>query len=132
MNEPLIISNYANIFDMDIVQEQAVMIQQKITMATFYGGVTGVPGFGTVWGEFTPSSRRVTVQAKGTKTVNVTGGPRVEVRAEAPRAFTGNTSGWWWAQRFKNLRQIFYTVLPELYRDYCYGQVVTRSQQSLQ
>ncbi|AZP91775.1 hypothetical protein CYK55_00925 [Enterococcus mundtii] len=97
MNEPLIISNYANIFDMDIVQEQAVMIQQKITMATFYGGVTGVPGFGTVWGEFTPSSRRVTVQAKGTKTVNVTGGPRVEVRAEAPRAFTGNTSGWWWA-----------------------------------
>ncbi|AUB54139.1 hypothetical protein [Enterococcus mundtii] len=97
MNEPLIISNYANIFDMDIVQEQAVMIQPKITMDTFYGGVTGIPGFGTVWGEFTPSSRRVTVQAKGTKTVNVTGGPRVEVRAEAPRAFTGNTSGWWWA-----------------------------------
>jgi len=97
MNEPLIISNYADIFDMDIVQEQAVMIQPKITMDTFYGGVTGIPGFGTVWGEFTPSSRRVTVQAKGTKTVNVTGGPRVEVRAEAPRAFTGNTSGWWWA-----------------------------------
>ncbi|MGM0146434.1 hypothetical protein [Enterococcus sp. AZ162] len=97
MNEPLIISSYANIFDMDIVQEQAVMIQPKITMDTFYGGVTGIPGFGTVWGEFTPSSRRVTVQAKGTKTVNVTGGPRVEVRAEAPRAFTGNTSGWWWA-----------------------------------
>ncbi|WP_195513777.1 hypothetical protein [Enterococcus sp. 1001283B150225_161107_E12] len=97
MNEPLIISNYANIFDMDIVQEQAVMIQPKITMDTFYGGVTGIPGFGTVWGEFTPSSRRVTVQAKGTKTVNVTGGPRVEVRAEDPRAFTGNTSGWWWA-----------------------------------
>ncbi|MCA6773402.1 hypothetical protein [Enterococcus mundtii] len=93
MNEPLIISSYANIFDMDIVQEQAVMIQPKITMDTFYGGVTGIPGFGTVWGEFTPSSRRVTVQAKGTKTVNVTGGPRVEVRAEAPRAFTGNTSG---------------------------------------
>ena len=97
MNEPLIISNYADIFDMDIVQEQAVMIQPKITMDTFYGGVTGIPGFGTVWGEFTPSSRRVTVQEKGTKTVNVTGGPRVEVRAEAPRAFTGNTSGWWWA-----------------------------------
>ena len=97
MNEPLIISSYANIFDMDIVQEQAVMIQPKITMDTFYGGVTGIPGFGTVWGEFMPSSRRVTVQAKGTKTVNVTGGPRVEVRAEAPRAFTGNTSGWWWA-----------------------------------
>ncbi|MBE9910299.1 hypothetical protein G8B49_03355 [Enterococcus mundtii] len=97
MNEPLIISSYANIFDMDIVQEQAVMIQPKITMDTFYGGVTGIPGFGTVWGEFTPSSRRVTVQAKGTKTVNVTGGPRVEVRAEASRAFTGNTSGWWWA-----------------------------------
>ncbi|MGL9743456.1 hypothetical protein [Enterococcus sp. DIV1368e] len=97
MNEPLIISSYANIFDMDIVQEQAVMIQPKTTMDTFYGGVTGIPGFGTVWGEFTPSSRRVTVQAKGTKTVNVTGGPRVEVRAEAPRAFTGNTSGWWWA-----------------------------------
>lgn len=97
MNEPLIISSYANIFDMDIVQEQAVMIQPKITMDTFYGGVTGIPGFGTVWGEFTPSSRRVTVQAKGTKTVNVTGGPRVEVRAEAPRAFMGNTSGWWWA-----------------------------------
>lgn len=31
---------------------------------TFYGGVTGIPGFGTTWGSYYPRGKRVTLQLK--------------------------------------------------------------------
>lgn len=63
----------------------------------FYGGVTGVPGNGTTWGEFTPSKRRVAVQAKGQTTRVSYANPRGKANSTVRRAISGNSSGWWWA-----------------------------------
>ena len=95
--EPLVISTTPEIFNMDVVQTDVPLKQGRITVNTFYGGVTGIPGFGTVWGEFYPTQRRVTVYAYGKERNTRTGNPETTVRVTAPRAFSGNTSGWWWA-----------------------------------
>ena len=62
----------------------------------FYGGVTGVPGNGTTWGEFTPSKKRVAVEAKGKTKKVVYAGARVKANSTVQRAISGNTSRWWW------------------------------------
>lgn len=92
--EPLVVTTEPTILDLDETNS-LLPRQTRITTNTFYGGVTGIPGFGTVWGEFYPTQREVAVQAKG-KQVVVYGPPGRTAKATAPRAFTGNTSGWWW------------------------------------
>lgn len=65
-----------------------------VTFNTFYGGVTGVPGWGTTWGMYHPRGKRVYVTASGktksTKYANSGGSASPSVS----RAFSGNRS-WW-------------------------------------
>ncbi|OQO69946.1 hypothetical protein BH747_08530 [Enterococcus villorum] len=96
-SEPFVLSTTPEIIEMDTEDTVFLFNQPRITTNTFYGGVTGIPGFGTVWGEFHPTQRKVTVYAQGKERISKTGGPNVTVRATASRALTGNTSGWWWA-----------------------------------
>lgn len=63
---------------------------------TFFGGVTGIPGFGSTWGEFTPSSRNVVVEAVGKQRKIAKASARRKAYAAVPRAFSGNRSRWWW------------------------------------
>lgn len=62
--EPLVVTTEPTILDLDETNS-LLPRQTRITTNTFYGGVTGIPGFGTVWGEFYPTQREVAVQAKG-------------------------------------------------------------------
>ncbi|STP28932.1 Uncharacterised protein [Enterococcus durans] len=94
--EPLVVTTEPTILDLDETNS-LLPRQTRITTNTFYGGVTGIPGFGTVWGEFYPTQRRVTVYAEGRDRDTKTGGPHANVRATASRDFFGNKSGWWWA-----------------------------------
>lgn len=93
--EPLVVTTEPTILDLDETNS-LLPRQTRITTNTFYGGVTGIPGFGTVWEEFYPTQREVAVQAKGKQVKTVYGPPGRTAKATAPRAFTGNTSGWWW------------------------------------
>lgn len=95
MIEPMVVTTQPTILDLDETSSLAPR-QTRITTNTFYGGVTGVPGFGTVWREFYPTQRTVTVYAEGRNRDTKTGGPRATVRATASRDFSGNKSGWWW------------------------------------
>lgn len=64
---------------------------------TFFGGVTGVPGKGTTWGEYIPNprtGRAVSVTAVG-KTKRSDNGSRVDrAYVSVERAMRGNRSYW--------------------------------------
>lgn len=64
---------------------------------TFFGGVTGAPGRGTVWGMYSPSGRRVAVYAKGKTTSTAYANPGGTAHAVAQRAVSSNRS--WWSYR---------------------------------
>ncbi|CYU72870.1 Uncharacterised protein [Streptococcus suis] len=68
-----------------------------LTYDAFFGGVTGVPGKGTTWGEYTPNprtGRAVSVTAVG-KTRRTDYGSRVDkAYASVARAMSGNRSYW--------------------------------------
>ncbi|WP_207694622.1 hypothetical protein DOK67_0000406 [Enterococcus sp. DIV0212c] len=61
---------------------------------TFYGGVTGIPGFGTTWGSYYPRGKRVYVTAKGRTTSTRYASSGGTAHASVSRAFSGNRS-WW-------------------------------------
>lgn len=84
------------IFDDQAVVPAEFSIAPRLSFDTFYGGVTGIPGLGTVWGEFHPRSRGVAVQATGTYSRTVTSRAGHRAFSSVPRALFGNTSRWWW------------------------------------
>ncbi|EPH94408.1 hypothetical protein D920_02914 [Enterococcus faecalis 13-SD-W-01] len=71
-------------------------IAPRLSFDTFYSGMTGIPGFGTVWAEFHPRSRAVAVQVSGKSVSTGRANAGGRAYASAPRAFSGNTSRWWW------------------------------------
>ncbi|MGT2742791.1 hypothetical protein [Streptococcus plurextorum] len=65
-----------------------------LTYDTFFGGVTGVPGWGETWGMYSPRSSRVYVTAKGKSTKTSYTRPQGLASATVQRAISGNVSYW--------------------------------------
>lgn len=65
-----------------------------VAFNTFYGGVTGVPGYGTTWGSYHPRGKRVYVTAKGKTTRTSYANSGGSANATVQRAFSGNKSYW--------------------------------------
>jgi len=62
---------------------------------TFYGGVTGITGWGTVWGEFSPVRyQRIYVKVVGRHVGISYANSGGRAYAEVPRMLYGNTSRW--------------------------------------
>jgi hypothetical protein len=61
---------------------------------TFFGGVTGVPGYGTTYAQYLPRGKRVYVTASGKTTLTRYAYSGGNASATVSRAFSGNRA-WW-------------------------------------
>jgi len=70
------------------------MVVQAMPTNTFVGGVTGLPGAGTTYANYSPIGKKVYVTAKGKATLTKYANSKQIASASVKRAITGNKANW--------------------------------------